>query len=178
MRKESWKQGLSGAGLVLAALASIATSPAEWSLSDQVGVHDVRLDTDQPEDVRHFRVRSSQQHSVSVSGKIHWDESISLPVAAVRVQILSDDGSLLREEIERAADAGNGDGELDETPLHARASSACAGKPCEEVGYTVKLSMVDGHPNESVRIDYDFVAAIAGSGADEPSDAFVTVHQD
>ncbi|HMR11753.1 MAG TPA: hypothetical protein PKA88_38490, partial [Polyangiaceae bacterium] len=73
MREDTWRRGLSGAGVVLAALASLATSPAEWSLSDQSAVTDVRLDTNQPEDVRHFTVRSSQRHTVSVSGNIRWD---------------------------------------------------------------------------------------------------------
>ncbi len=177
MREDTWRRGLSGAGVVLAALASLATSPAEWSLSDQSAVTDVRLDTNQPEDVRHFTVRSSQRHTVSVSGNIRWDSAITSPAGAVRVQILADDGSLLREQIERASDAVNTDGEIEDSSLHASANVPCVEEQCA-AGYTVKLSMVDGHPNETVHVDYDLVAVISGSGADEPSDAFVTVTQD
>ena len=177
MRKDTWRQGLGRLGLVAAAIASIATSPAEWSLEDSTAVPSVLLDTNQPEDVRHFSVRSSQAHGASVVGKLHWDRNLASPAAAVRVQILADDGSLLREKIERAQDSVDDEGELQDASLQVGANLPCESAPCE-AGYTVHLSLVDGHPDESVRIDYRFVASISGTGADEPNDAFVAVVQD
>ena len=176
MRRDTWRRGLGRLGLVAAALASIATSQPDWSLDDSATVPEIRLDTNQPEDVRHFSVRSSQSHTVSVRGDIHWDRDIQSPAAAVRVKIVADDGTLLREEIERVEDSFE-DGELQDAKLHVGQSIPCDAAPCE-AGYTVSLSLVDGHPDESVRFNYRFVAAIAGTGTDEPDDAFVDVVQD
>ncbi len=174
MRRETWRRGLGRLGLVAAALASIATSQPDWSLDDSAAVPEIRLDTNQPEEVRHFSVRSSQSHTVSVRGDIHWDRDAQTPAAAVRVTIVADDGTLLREEIERVGDSFDDDGELQDATLHVGQSTPCEAAPCE-AGYTVSLALVDGHPDESVRINYRFVAAIAGTGTDEPDDAFVDV---
>jgi hypothetical protein len=154
-------------GVVVAAVASIATSSPEWSLDDSAEDIATRLDTNVPEEVRHFTVRSSEQHDARVTGTIAWDESQPEPQAAVLVRIESDDGEAT-ESIHRAPD---------DSGFELSLSPPCAGEGCEH-GYTVTLKLVDGWPNEHVDVTWSLSGHIGGEGMEEPDGAFITVSED
>lgn len=177
MLSSSWRRRLVGPAAVLAALSAIATSPPEWHLEDSVPIAEFTLDTSTPEAVHHFTVRSSQSHSVRVTGTIHWDPDVADPVAAVRLRVTADDGTEVIRSLVRADESVNEDGVRVDGSVAVSGSVSCAEAPCE-AGYTVHWDLVDGHPAESVAIDYSFRGEITGNDSHAPDDAFVTVSED
>ncbi len=172
-RGRRWAAAL---GVVLAAAASLATSQPEWRVQDSIGGLRADLSAETPEQARHFTVRSSEPHTLSVVGTIRWDDGFENPAGALRVRIANDEGDVLREEIARA-DESFEDGELQSRKFGVSTPLACPAESCE-AAYTVTLTMVDGHPDETLSFDYSVEASFSGVGSDEPEDAFVTLTED
>ena len=136
---------------------------------DDLSAH---LDTDAPETVHHFTVSSSESHDVSAKGTFTWDAAEPNREAAVLVRIDSDDGRSA-ETIYRASDTDGEDAEL-----MLSLSTECSGPDACQMGYTVKLKLVDGWPTEHVDVDWSFRASIGGDDAEEPEGAFVEAAED
>ncbi len=172
---QRFKQWASYGAVALTAAASIATSEATWRVEDAAGPFNLVLDTNAPEEARHFTVKSSERHGANLVAKVHWDDSLADPIGAVRLRLVRDGG----DPVERVVRKDELDKHGKPLPVSAGISedAACAAAPCEQ-GYTATLTMVDGHPDEKLTIEWSFEASIGGTGNEEPAGAFVTVTED
>ena len=167
MLSQTLRQWACYGGVVAAALASIATSPARWSVDDSADGSGFRLTADEPEQTFHVTVESSHPHSVSASSTIRWNPSVASPSARVKLTVVPDDGSEPSEQMASAADG--------ETEVSAGVSATCTGSGACQGGYMVQFELVGGAPAETADIDWTATADIAGEGSNEPSNAFVTI---
>lgn len=169
------RRGGAALAVMAAALASIATSPPEWRVEDSIDGLVSDLHASQPEDARLFTARSSHPHEVRVAATLRWDRAIADPVAAVRVRITRHDGEVLGE---RTATVDFDDrGAPEDTRLSLGSVDGCPEAPCE-ASYRVDLALVDGHPTETVRVEWSFTAGFSGDGAHQPDGAFVELTEE
>jgi hypothetical protein len=160
-------------GVLLAAVASVATSQPSWTVDEKISDR-TTLDSSAPEAARHFTASWTERGSASISGRIEWDRSVGDPQAAVRIRLEEDDGEVL-ETIQRASDAW-ADRELEDSHFALTINPECSSYPCER-GFSVTMTLVDGWPGEHVDLDWTFSAAITG-GSDRHDDAVVTLRED
>jgi len=156
-------------GTVCAAFASLATSDPAWELDDRVGPWNDTLSAASPEVVRHFGVESTEEHTLRVSGLLRWDPT---PAAVVRISITKDDASPAMEAVYRADEA---DGTT--TTVALGQHEECSAKPCQQ-GYSVRLRLEDGAPQEQVTFAWSASALMEGSGDSPPKGAYVKLTED
>lgn len=168
MRSLSDSPWLPRAGLVVAALASLATSEPSWREIDDAVGPGVRLTSAQPEAAFHFNVTSSHPHSVAATVRLVWSPVSAPPTSSVRVSLVPDDGTTPTERVVRP--------ERLPTDTVVEARSGCTG-PCE-AGYVLRLERVGGADDEAVDASWAVAASIDGDGPGAPRGAFVRVEVD
>jgi hypothetical protein len=174
MQTETLRRYGAYAAIVVAALASIATSSNDWALHDAAKSLSDTLSTAQPQATHHFTVESSQSHTVRLNGTISWDVN---PSAIWQITIQKDDDSAPAVATVIAGNARDlGDGLRESTTLSLGMFQECTESPCKQ-GYTVTFQLTQATPIEQTKINFAFDASIEGGG-EQPKDATVSVTED
>lgn len=159
MESPSLRRFAAYAGIVLAAVASVATSKSAEPVDLQG--HDT-LSAAAPEISHHFTVTSEARHDVTLTANIDWKGVVDASPADVLVRVTADDTSASSA---LSAHAATAKGISTVTPN--RLSTACTDDPCTR-GYTVVITLFEAGPSDRVAIDWTF-SARGENGGEEPT---------
>lgn len=150
------------AALLLAAVASVATSsPIPVDQTPSLSGDDA-LTTEMPEISHHFTVHTEHDHSLKVVAKVDWSAVADTSTAEVLVRITGDGADKSDEETVFFTDfVENG-----KSPVVAEGDAGagihCASSPCEQ-GYTVLIRLGKGAPKEAVSVQWTVTASRTGA---------------
>ena len=156
------RRTLAGLGVVLAAVASLATSPKRWEFADsRAGT--LVLDDAKPTQSVHVTVHATHQPEISVTAELRGGEA--------RLVAIPDDGSpaVIGTVTPVVDDAGRPTSTL---RIHEQLPPATCTAPCS-VGYALRFERAPG-AGTRVEVEWRALAEVRGIG-DTPPGAGVAV---
>jgi len=158
------------AGVVLAAVASVATSGSQPT-SSRSG--DDELSTESTEVVHHFTVHADRDHSLGASADIAWDGVADGSQAEVLVRITGDGASQSHEQTLRFADFVAGGRAPSAARGQVSAGLHCGSSSCDQ-GYTLLFRLLKSAPGEHTAVHW----AVKAQLLDQSSESSISVDED
>ncbi len=158
--------------MLLAAIASVATSQPTWNVGDATKSRVVSLTESSPEASYHYTVNyDGGTASHRVEGTVLWEAPDS-SAAKVQLSLIPDDGRETVSELATLTVDANGSPEPFEFELQVRGD---CGDDCTE-GYMVQFERIEGD-GKPVVVNWTFRSTMTGVET-QPKDAQVEIVED